>query len=231
MMEHCNNCPHAEIMLLSLDVKHNWKNQPTSWWVKMPSNHKNTTTLLTKSTVCYLRAPLKPEQHNGLSVIKTCFHKNMRAHTLMFDLHSCWVDKINLINEYESVVKPDSSITESISQLPCLGCERLYLTGKQHGISTNKDLCKISCRWKMQNAYSMLLRYIKCLGLIFSTIWRELWSFLDIFGTFGAFMCNLFAFCVKTDKTKLDTLLVESLFRFIQIFRKVEKTVLYVAVK
>lgn len=39
----------------------------------------------------------------------------------MFDLHSCRFDKSDLINEHEWVVKPDSLIAVSISQLPSCG--------------------------------------------------------------------------------------------------------------
>lgn len=65
------------------------------------------------------------------SVVKTWRNKNMRAHILMFDLHLYRFDKIILINEYEWVVKVDSSITISISQLSHLSCARLSISSRE----------------------------------------------------------------------------------------------------
>lgn len=60
-----------------------------------------TLTIKRKSNAHHLGASSEPEQNNGTSVIKRQRHKNMRAHILIPDLHSCCFDKVDLINEYE----------------------------------------------------------------------------------------------------------------------------------
>lgn len=141
-MEHCSESPTEWEWFWSLSWHHlMWRvsgkiNQNMVEKIKpfvSPSSMlaKHTSIRLIKFTVHYLRASIKPEQHNGISVIKTWSHKNMRAHILMFDLHSCWFDKISLINEYEWVVKLDPLITVSVSQLPCLSCARLCISTRE----------------------------------------------------------------------------------------------------